>query len=325
MSDSMPDERVAAVRAFNRFYTTVIGLLGEGLLRTPYSLTEARLIFELAQREATEVADLRRALDLDAGYLSRILARFVSDGLVTRARSSSDGRRQVIRLTGQGRRAFKTLDRRSADEIRSLLAQLSDEEQRRLVDAMAAIRDVFKGPRRAPPFVIRPPRSGDFGWVVQRHGVLYAEEYGWDETFEALVARIVADYVDHRDPRREEAWIAEVDGERVGCVFCCRKDRATAQLRLLLVEPRARGKGIGTRLVEECIRFARSAGYERLMLWTNDVLEDARRIYERTGWKLVEEEVHHSFGRDLVGQNWWLKLKEPPSTSPAPLGCFGST
>lgn len=308
MLNSAPDERVATVRAFNRFYTTVIGLLREGLLRTPYSLTEARVIFELAQQEASEVAAMRRTLDLDGGYFSRILARFEADGLVTRERSSSDGRRQIVRLTGQGRKAFKKLDRRSADEIESLLSQLTAEEQRRLVDSMAAIQDILKGPPRPQPFVIRPPRSGDYGWVVQRHGVLYAEEYGWDETFEALVARIVADYVDHRDPRREAAWIAEIDGESVGCVFCCRKDQTTAQLRLLLVESRARGTGIGTRLVEECIRFARAAAYEEMMLWTNDVLEDARRIYERTGWKLAEKNAHHSFGRDLVGQNWWLKL-----------------
>jgi DNA-binding MarR family transcriptional regulator/N-acetylglutamate synthase-like GNAT family acetyltransferase len=289
---------------FNRFYTGVIGVLRDGLLQTPYSLTEARVIFELAQRERMEVADLRRDLDLDGGYLSRILTRFEADGLIGRERSSADARRQVIRLTDRGGEVFTTLDARSAEEIAALLAGLSEEEQRQLVAAMATIRSLLE--RRPPPrsFVLRPLGPGDLGWVVHRHGVLYAQEYGWDETFEALVARIVADYVDHRNPRRENAWIAEVEGEPAGCVFCVQRDERTAQLRLLLVEPRARGLGIGTRLVEECLRFARRAGYEEIMLWTNDVLVDARRIYERAGFELAEEEPHHSFGHDLVGQNW---------------------
>jgi len=301
-------DRVAAVRAFNRFYTTVIGVLREGLLRTPYSLTEARVIFELAQREATEVPDLRRVLDVDAGYLSRILAQFETDGLVRRERSSSDGRRQVIHLTDAGRAVFSMLDARSAEEICRLLSGLTEEDQRRLVAAMETIRQVLEDAPPLDAFVLRPPEPGDYGWVVHRHGVLYAQEYGWDETFEALVAQIVADYVVHRDPRRERAWIAEVDGESVGCVFCVQKEEKVAQLRLLLVDPRARGMGIGTRLVEECIRFARRAGYEQMMLWTNDVLEQARHIYERVGFELVEEEKHHSFGHDLIGQNWWRRL-----------------
>ena len=300
--------RVAAARAFNRFYTNLIGVLREGLLRSPYSLTEARVIFELAHGEATAVADLRRRLDIDAGYLSRILARFESDGLVTKERSSFDARRHVIRLTEQGRNAFHTLDERSAQEVRGLLSGLSDEEQRRLIGAMGVIQEILQQPARRTSFVLRPPGAGDFGWVVHRHGVVYADEYGWDETFEALVARIVADYVNDRDPQREAAWIAEVDGERAGSVFCTKKSDDVAQLRLLLVEPSARGMGIGTRLVEECIRFARRAGYERMMLWTNDVLKDARRIYERAGFELLQEEAHDSFGHHLVGQNWWLAL-----------------
>jgi DNA-binding MarR family transcriptional regulator/GNAT superfamily N-acetyltransferase len=275
---------------------------------TPYSLTEARVLFELAQREATEVADLRQALAVDAGYLSRILARFQADRLVVRERSAADGRRQVIRLTDQGRAAFATLDRRSAEEIGGLLAKLTEEDQRRLVGAMAVIREVIEPAPRPDAYLLRPPRPGDLGWVVQRHGARYAEEYGWDETFEALVARIVADYADHRDPEREHAWIAEVDGVPAGCVFCTRKDDTTAQLRLLLVEPQARGLGIGGRLVEECLRFARRAGYQQIMLWTNDVLADARRIYQRAGFTLVDEDPHHSFGHDLVGQHWTRKL-----------------
>lgn len=304
MAGGTTSDRVAAVRAFNRFYTNAIGVLREGLLRTPYSLTEARVVFELAQQDVTEVADLRRTLDIDAGYLSRILTRFETDGLATRERSRADGRRQTIRLTDLGRAAFEMLDTRSAEEFRELLAELTEEDQRRLLGAMETIREVLEGSPRPEAFVLRPPEPGDFGWVVHRHGVLYAEEYGWDDTFEALVARIVADYVDHRDPQRESAWIAEADGEPVGCVFCVKKEDKVAQLRLLLVEPSARGMGIGARLVEECIRFARRAGYESLMLWTNDVLHQARRIYERAGFELVEENKHHSFGHELVGQSW---------------------
>ena len=299
---------MAAVRAFNRFYTTVIGVLAEGLLRTPYSLTEARVIFELAQRDATEVADLRRLLDIDAGYLSRMLARFEADGLTSRERSPEDGRRQVVRLTGPGREAYETLNHRSAEEIRRLLSSHSGEEQQRLVAAMTRIREILEGRRAPAAYVLRPPGPGDLGWVVQRHGALYTSEYGWDETFEALVARIVADYAGRHDAGREACWIAEVDGEPAGCVFCVRREDPVAQLRLLLVDPGARGLGIGSRLVDECIRFARRAGYARLTLWTNDVLVEARRIYERAGFQLGEEERHRSFGHDLVGQHWWLTL-----------------
>lgn len=302
------DDRVTALRAFNRFYTNVIGVLQEGLLRSPYSLTEARVIFELAQRPETDLADLRRRLDVDAGYLSRILGRFESDRLIARERSAKDGRRHVIALTRSGRKVFDTLNHRSTEENRRLLAPLSDEDQRRLLGAMAVIRDLLESTPRAAAFVLRPFAAGDYGWVVHRHGVLYAQEYGWDETFEALVARIVADYIDRHDPRHENAWIAESDGEPVGCVFCVKKSDTVAQLRLLLVEPRARGAGLGTRLVQECMRFARRVGYNEMMLWTNDVLADARRLYERVGFRLVEEERHHSFGHDLVGQNWSVVL-----------------
>ncbi|SRR6266545_3878286 len=299
---------IARVRAFNRFYTNVIGVLSEGLLDSPYSLTEARVIFELAQRDATEVTALRHDLDLDAGYLSRLLARFEADGLITRARSAADARRQIIRLTDTGRAAYDMLDERSANEVRTLLTPLTDERRRRLVAAMDTIEDVLAAVRRPQTYVLRPPRPGDFGWVVHRHGVLYAEEYGWDATFEALVARVVADHVDKHDARRENAWIAEVAGEPVGCVFCVRRDDTTAQLRLLLVEPSCRGMGIGARLVGECLSFARLAGYKSIMLWTNDVLGDARRVYERAGFQLAEEGEHHSFGHDLVEQIWHRDL-----------------
>jgi DNA-binding MarR family transcriptional regulator/GNAT superfamily N-acetyltransferase len=298
-------DRVAAVRAFNRFYTSRIGVLGEGFLRTPHSLTEARVLYELGDREVAEVADLRRELDIDAGYLSRLLSRLEEQSLVARERSADDARRQRVRLTGNGQDAFAELDRRSATEIGELLDGLGEDRQRRLVAAMGVIAEVLdEGHPSDAAIVLRAPQPGDYGWIVQRHGALYADEYGWDETFEALVARIVADYAEHHDPKREAAWIAEVDSEPVGCVLCVRKDDATAQLRLLLVDPRARGRGIGARLIDECLRFARRAGYERIVLWTNDVLHDARRLYERAGFELVESGAHHAFGHDLVEQTW---------------------
>jgi DNA-binding MarR family transcriptional regulator/GNAT superfamily N-acetyltransferase len=295
---------VAAVRAFNRFYTNVIGLLRGKYLDTPYSLTEARLLFELAQRDASEVTDLRRAVDIDAGYLSRILGRFEDDGLIARQRSAADGRRQVSALTGAGRAAVAGLDARSARQTADLLAHVRDEDRRALLEAMRVITDALTqspGPRS---YLLRAPRPGDLGWVVQRNAALYAQEFGWDASYEALVARIVADYVDHRDPDAEAAWIAEADGAPAGCVFCVRENATTARLRLLLVEPWARGLGIGSRLVEEVLTFARGAGYTTITLWTNDVLAGARRIYERAGFTLDDERAHHSFGQDLVGQNW---------------------
>jgi DNA-binding MarR family transcriptional regulator/predicted N-acetyltransferase YhbS len=299
---------VAGVRAFNRFYTNMIGLLHGKYLDTPYSLTEGRILFELAQRDASEVTDLRRTVDIDAGYLSRILARFSSDGLVTRQRSAADGRRQIIALTERGRSVVAGLDARAAAQTRDMLAAVHDDDRRRLLDAMHVITDVLS---ESPPprgYLLRAPRAGDMGWVVQRHGALYAEEFGWDQTFEALTARLVADFVDHRDPGREAAWIAEVDGAPAGCVFCVRKDDRTAQLRMLLVEPWARGLGIGSRLVQEVLRFARQAGYSDITLWTNDVLAGARRIYQRADFTLDNEARHHSFGQDLVEQNWSRRL-----------------
>jgi DNA-binding MarR family transcriptional regulator/GNAT superfamily N-acetyltransferase len=297
-------DRVAAVRAFNRFYTARIGVLRDGLLRTPHSLTEARVLYELGQREVTEVADLRREMDIDAGFLSRLLARLQRDGLVARERSTDDARRQRIRLTEEGATAFAELDSRSAEEIGAVLDALPEEDQQRLVAAMDTVHDVLTQAPPAAGFVLRGPRPGDLGWIVERHGALYAQQYGWDESFEALVAQIVAEYARDHDPRREAAWIAEVDGQPAGCVLCVRREEDVAQLRLLLVEPRARGRGIGARLIEECLRFARHAGYARITLWTNDVLHEARRLYERAGFELVESAPHHSFGRDLVEQTW---------------------
>jgi DNA-binding MarR family transcriptional regulator/GNAT superfamily N-acetyltransferase len=303
-ADPADDAAVAAVRAFNRFYTNVIGLLRGKYLDTPYSLTEARLLFELAQHDASEVTELRRTVDIDPGYLSRIMARFESDELVTRQRSATDGRRQVITLTGSGRDVVAGLDARSGEETREMLAGLREDDRRRLLDAMHVITETLTGSPRPRGYLLRAPRPGDMGWVVQRNGALYAEEFGWDDSYEALVARIVADFVEHRDPDVEAAWIAEVDGVPAGCVFCVREDATTARLRLLLVEPWARGLGIGRQLVDEVLRFARRAGYTRITLWTNDVLAGARRIYQRAGFTLDDESPHHSFGKDLISQNW---------------------
>lgn len=303
-AETRADAAVAAVREFNRFYTNVIGLLRGKYLDTPYSLTEARLLFELAQRDTGEASDLRRTVDIDPGYLSRILARFESDGLIARRRSATDGRRQVIRLTAGGRAVVAMLDARSAEQTRHLLGSVREGGLRRMLEAMRVITETLAESPRPRGYLIRAPRPGDMGWVVQRNAAVYAEEFGWDSSYEALVARIVADYVEHRDPDAEAAWIAEVDGDPAGCVFCVRENPTTARLRLLLVEPWARGLGIGARLVEEVLRFARRAGYSHITLWTNDVLADARRIYQRAGFTLDDESRHHSFGKDLTGQNW---------------------
>jgi DNA-binding MarR family transcriptional regulator/GNAT superfamily N-acetyltransferase len=308
MTSPLADPEVAAVREFNRFYTNVLGLLREGLLDTPYSLTEARVIFELARADATEAGALRASLDIDAGYLSRILARFEADGLVTRRRLGTDRRRQVIVLTDQGASTFRTLDARSADQISALLSSHAAADRRRLTAAMTDIREIIDGSPPARELTLRAPLPGDLGWVVQAHGALYAREYAFDVTFEALVARIVADFASGHDPRWERAWVADASGRPAGSIFCVRKDDTTAQLRLLLVEPWARGSGLGERLVAQCIGFARAAGYSQIMLWTNDILVAARRIYQRAGFVLTDEEPHHSFGQDLVGQHWRLEL-----------------
>jgi DNA-binding MarR family transcriptional regulator/N-acetylglutamate synthase-like GNAT family acetyltransferase len=306
------DGRARAVREFNRVYTKMIGLLRGDYLDSPYSLTEARVLFELAQsgetgRGESEISALRRSLDIDAGYISRILARFEADGLITRRHSDSDARRRVIALTSAGEHVYRSLDQRSGEQIGELLDQLTEAEQQRLTAAMATIQEITEPRNRPATFVLRSPRPGDIGWVVQRNGALYAQEYGWDASYEALVARIMADYAARADPR-EAGWIAELDGMPVGCVFCMRKDDSAAQLRLLLVDPAARGLGLGERLVAECLAFARRAGYPEIVLWTNDILAAARRIYQRSGFELVDSDPHHSFGHDLVGQNWRLSL-----------------
>jgi DNA-binding MarR family transcriptional regulator/GNAT superfamily N-acetyltransferase len=303
------EARIDAVRRFNRFFTRRIGVLREGLLHTPYSLAEARVLFEIAHRDDPTASDLSRELGLDPGYLSRILTRLEQRGLVDKVRSQTDRRRRLLALTPGGEDTFSLLDSRSREEVAEMLGELSDGDQRRLLEAMRTIEGVLdKSLKFSEPFFLRPHGPGDMGWVVHRHGVLYAREYGWDERFEALVAQIVADFVNDYDPARERCWIVEMSGERVGCVFVVKASDTVAKLRLLLVEPEVRGLGLGTRLVEECIRFARNRGFATLTLWTNSVLDAARHIYEEQGFELVEEEEHHSFGHDLVGQNWELSL-----------------
>jgi DNA-binding MarR family transcriptional regulator/GNAT superfamily N-acetyltransferase len=302
-------QRVEAVRRFNRFYTQQIGVLQEGLLRSPFSLTEARVIYELAHHEKTTATELGNELGLDAGYLSRILSSFKKRGLIDKQPSKSDGRQSILWLTEQGQEAFAMLNGRSHNEIEAILNELSTEDQTRLVEAMLVIEGLLGAqPEHKVPYLLRPHQPGDMGWVVHRHGVLYAEEYGWDEQFEALVADIVARFIQNYDPKRERCWIAEKDGENVGSVFLVKQSDTVAKLRLLLVEPKARGLGIGTRLVDECIRFARRAGYRKITLWTNNVLLAARRIYEKAGFRLIHEEPHHSFGHDLIGETWELEL-----------------
>ena len=296
------ERRVAAVRRFNRFYTSRIGVLH--YLGSDFSLAEVRILYELAHRPTPPTAaELGKDLSLDAGYLSRLLRGFERRGLIARTRSHSDGRRSHLALTAAGRAAFAPLGTRSHDEMAALLSPLSDADQRRVIDAMETIESVLGG-GGPPPFILRPHRPGDMGWVVQRHGALYAQEYGWDERFEALVATIVARFVERYDPARERCWIAEKDGEPVGSVFLVKKSRTVAQLRLLIVDPKARGLGIGARLVGECERFAREAGYRTITLWTNSVLTSARRIYEAAGYTPIDEERHQSFGHDLVGETW---------------------
>lgn len=304
-------EEVEAVRRFNRFYTRQIGLLEEGFLRSPYSLTEVRVLYEIAHHEETTATHLAQELGLDPGYLSRMIARFRKRGLVKARRSEADRRRTLLSLAEQGQQAFAELNAAQRREIEGLLEGRPATERARLVQSMSTIESILGAPpEHKVPYILRPPHSGDMGWVVHRHGVLYNQEYGWNEAFEALVARIVADFVEHFDPRRERCWIAERGGENVGSVFLVRHQErpGVARLRLLLVEPRARGMGIGRRLVQECSQFARQVGYARITLWTNSVLHAARRIYEEEGYVLVHEDPHHSYGHDLVGQTWELDL-----------------
>ncbi|MEU6916566.1 bifunctional helix-turn-helix transcriptional regulator/GNAT family N-acetyltransferase [Streptomyces olindensis] len=307
---------VQDIRSFNRFYTNVIGALDYGRrLYAPYTLTESRVIYELAHAPRTDAADLRAQLHLDAGYLSRILNRFEQDGLVERGPSETDPRRRRITLTARGREAAALLDERARESVGELLDTVPAADRPRLAEAMGTVRAILGGGRAPRPedVVLREPAPGDLGWIVQRNAALYAGEYGWNADYEGLVARIVADYAEDHDPHRERTWIAELDGRPVGCVMCVRDEApGAARLRLLLVEPDARGLGIGDRLVRSVVDFAREAGYREVVLWTNDVLTAARRIYRRHGFVLVAEKPHRSFGRDLTGQDWRLDLHATP-------------
>jgi DNA-binding MarR family transcriptional regulator/GNAT superfamily N-acetyltransferase len=309
-SSVVADDWVQRIRRFNRFYTRHIGVLQESLLDSALSLTEVRVLYELAHRPESTATDLRGELGLDAGYLSRILRNFQKRRWLQRKTSNADGRRQLLSLTRSGRATFEPLDARSNEETRRLLQPIASGDVTRLLQAMRTIEGVLEpGPRPASPYVLRTHQPGDIGWVVYRHGVLYSEEWGYDERFEALVAQIVAEFVQRFDPARERCWIAEKDGERVGSVFLVRSSKRVAKLRLLLVEPSARGLGIGKRLVDECVRFARQCRYDKLMLWTQGELKAARNIYQQAGFHLAGTEKHQSWGRDnLVAETWELKL-----------------
>jgi DNA-binding MarR family transcriptional regulator/GNAT superfamily N-acetyltransferase len=309
MSDNLLLHNVEAVRQFNRFYTQQIGVLREGLLNSDFSLTEVRILYELAQREHLTASELGKDLGLDAGYLSRILRGFKKRGLIDSKVSEVDGRQFLLQLTKQGKKSFAPLNAGAQQEIGEMLNKLSAAEQSRLIEAMNTIANLLGSqPEQKTPYLLRTHQPGDMGWVIHRHGILYAQEYHWDERFEALVASITSKFIENFDPQRERCWIAEKDGEIVGSVFLVKESRTVAKLRLLLVEPKARGLGIGGRLVSECERFARQAGYRKIRLWTNSVLKAARHIYQKAGYRLIQEEPHESFGHHLIAETWELKL-----------------
>lgn len=304
---SSEDERISAVRAFNRFYTRQLGVLGQRLLESPFSLSEARVLYELAHRDGTAAKEIGTELDLDPGYLSRIVQKFADDGLIARKPLPEDRRQYQLSLTAKGRQAFARLDRSSYEDVARTLRPLTEADRRRLTAAMATIEGLL-GAKRAPEAVLREPRPGDMGWVVQSHGAHYASEYGWDSSFEALVAEITAKFLNSFDASRERCWIAELDGAPVGSIFLVRHDDQVAKLRLLLVEPAGRGQGLGRRLVAECIAFAQACGYRKITLWTQSILTTARNIYQDAGFVLVAAEPHRSFGQNLIGETWEMKL-----------------
>lgn len=305
-----PDDPVAAIRSFNRFYTRQIGVLDEHLLNSRFSLTEMRVLYELAHRQRTTAAELCDDLGLDPGYLSRILQRFEKEGLLARIQSSVDARQSNLSLTGRGKKTFAPFEARSAEQMARILGRLGTGEQKRLLEAMGTIKRLLDPKAgQSNSYVLRAHRPGDMGWVVHRHGVLYSREYGYDERFEALVAEIVAHFVQHFDPKRDGCWMAERDGEIVGSIFLVQKSKTIAKLRLLFVEPSARGLGIGKRLIGECVRFARQAGYKKIVLWTQSELHAARHLYEEAGFNLAGKKRHDSWGREgLLAETWELKL-----------------
>jgi len=313
MAQTALTPRIDTVRRFNRFYTREIGVLQEGWLHSRFSLTDARVLYELAHRDKPTATAVGTSLDLDHGYLSRILTAFEKRGLVRKTTSAQDGRQSLLALTAQGRRQFAALEAGTIQQVSGMLQKLSENKQRPLIDAMETIEKLLapaakpESPAKAS-YLLRPHQSGDMGWVVHRQGLLYAQEYGYDERFEALAAEIVANFIQHYDAKRERCWIAEKDGEIVGSVFLTAKSKTIAKLRLLYVEPAARGLGIGSRLVSECVRFARQAGYKKMVLWTQSELDAARHIYKRAGFRVVEKKRHHSFSKNLVAETWELSL-----------------
>jgi DNA-binding MarR family transcriptional regulator/GNAT superfamily N-acetyltransferase len=306
----LPDEefQISAVRAFNRFYTRQLGVLGQRLLQSPFSLSEARVMYELAHRDGLAAREIGTELDLDPGYLSRIVQKFADDGLITRKPLPTDRRQYQLGLTAKGRQAFTKLDRSSHEDVAKMLRPLSEADQRRLSAAMSTIENLLGSARTPTAATLREPRPGDMGFVVQSHGARYASEYGFDSSFEALVAEIAAQFLNSFDASRERCWIAEIDGAPVGSVFLVRHDDEIAKLRLLLVEPTGRGHGLGRRLVGECIAFARACGYRKITLWTQSILTAARKIYQDAGFVLVTSQPHRSFGQDLIGETWEMKL-----------------
>jgi len=309
MTESAIDKQVGILRDFNRFYTRKIGVL-DGMASTPFSLAEARVLYELAHRERPTATDIRTELGLDAGYMSRILRDFEHRKLVRREQSKVDERQRFLSLTTKGRREFAPLDDRSNRDIAAMLERLSSTERKQLVEAVQTVRSLLDDKIEPQiPYLLRMHQPGDMGWIVHRQAILYAEEYGWDETYEALAAEIVAQFIKNYDPKRERAWVAERDGRRVGAVFVAKDSDEIAKLRLLHVEAEARGLGIGKRLVKECVQFARQAGYRKMTLWTQSILHAARHIYKETGFKVVSQKKHHSFGKDLTAETWELDLR----------------
>ncbi|MDQ4121856.1 MAG: helix-turn-helix domain-containing GNAT family N-acetyltransferase [Acidobacteriota bacterium] len=305
------EKRISAVRKFNRGFAKRIGLLQEGLLNSPYTLTEARILFEIGSHIDYTASDLSTELGFDPGHLSRILSRLENNGLLTKVRSETDGRQRFLHLTPKGKEVFQIMNTRADNEVARMLDVLSDEKQEKLLKAMDTIEDIlFENNKEKQPYILRQHEPGDMGWIIYRHGVLYAREYGWDEEFEALVAKICGEFITNYTPKRERCWIAEMDGEIIGSVLLSQSKQSheIAELHVLLVEPKARGMGLGTRLVEECIKFARRTGYRKITLWTYSALESARRIYEKTGFQLIAEEKRHDFGQNLTGQTWEFNL-----------------
>jgi DNA-binding MarR family transcriptional regulator/GNAT superfamily N-acetyltransferase len=306
------EARIATVRGFNRFYTRQIGVLRKTFLDSPFSLGEARVLYEIASGRSPTASDVGRALDLDAGYLSRVLRQFHKRGLVQRQASASDARQSHLTLSPRGRKAYAPLEARSQRDTGAMLGRLTPADQLRLIAAMTTIQTLLGGEAEIAAserrYTLRAPRPGDFGWVVKRNAELYAQEYGWTEPFEGVCAQIIADFANKHDPKRERGWIAEMDGENVGCIFLAKESVSVARIRLLLVDPKARGLGLGARLTDETIRFARGAGYKQITLWTHSVLTAARHIYQKTGFKLTRSEKRHSWGQSVVSEHWDLEL-----------------